>query len=360
MGMNNTLTRQQGLSMIELMIAMVIGLVLTAAVLQVFVGSRVTYSTQSSLARLQENGRFSMEFLTRDIRQAGYQGCSTNNSVANTMNDDGSGVFDFIDFSNPLIGLDNVDGTQVYGGRSPIAGSDVIVVKFADTDSSCTIESHNPTSATLKCESNHDYDKGDVLIVSDCSHTGIFQQSNTNNNGTVSTVVHNTGQSTPGNCTKGFGMPIDCSSTNGNDYTFPPGASVMKFQSYRYFVANNDFGEPSLYRQGIGNTSNNLVFDGEIELVEGIENMQIYYGEDTDNNGTPNRYLPAGTAGLDMSDVTAVRVDLLVQSNQEGVVQGAQTLSYFRSASGALTTTSFSDGRLRKVFSTTVALRNRL
>ncbi|MCV6610879.1 MAG: PilW family protein [Amphritea sp.] len=361
--------RQTGLTMIELMIAMVIGLILTAAVLQVFVGSRVTYSTQASLARLQENGRFALEFLTRDIRQAGYQGCSANNSIASTIIDDGSAILDSIDLSEALVGWNNVgSGARTYGGRTALAGTDIIEVKFADTGSSCTVDSHNPTAASILCESPHEYQKGDLLVVSDCSHTGIFQQSNVNNNSTTATVVHNTGQASPGNCTKGLGLPVPSpcdsttSNTNGTAYPFPPGASVMRFQSYRFFIANNDAGEPALYRHSLQSDSATLGYAGNaIELVEGIENMQLYYGEDTDGDGAPNRYLDAGTAGLDMDDVIAVRVDLLVQSNQESVVQGSQTLSYFRSASGAVNTAPYpADGRLRKVFSTTIALRNRL
>lgn len=347
--------RQSGLTMIELMIAMVIGLFLTAAVLQVFVGSRVTYSTQAGLARMQESGRFAIEYLTRDVRQAGYQGCSVNNTVANTLTDNGSGVYDFVDFSIPLEGLNNVDGSQTYDSLNPIVGSDVIVLRYADDSNGCVIESHNPTSATLKCEANHTYQKGDVLMVSDCSHSAIFQQSNTNNNGTVATIVHNTGQSTPGNCTKGMGLPVDCSSTNGNPYTFPPGASVMRFQSYRFFIANNSLGEPALYRQGIETaTGSTLAFDNAIELVEGIEDMQILYGVDTGSDDVPDKYVDGTEATGDFDDVVAVRISLLVQSNEEGVVQDDQVLSYNGN------NLTFTDGRLRKVFTTTIAVRNRM
>lgn len=352
--------RQTGLTMIELMIAMVIGLFLTVAILQVFVGSRVTYSTQAALAHLQENGRFSTEYLSRDIREAGYQGCSVNNTVGNTVIDDGSDLYDFIDFTDALEGLNNVSGSLNYGGKSPIAGTDVIIVKYADSGDSCTVESHNPTSATLKCEETHNFQKGEVLIVSDCSHTGIFQQSNVNNNSTVNTVVHNTGQATPGNCTKGLGLPIPSpcdsttSDTNGTEYTFPPGASVMGFKSYRYFIANNDFGEPSLYRQGIAATSAVLGYDAAVELVEGVGDLQILYGVDSDNDKVPDKYVDGDEAAGDFEDVTAVRISMLIQSNEENVVKGDQTLTF----NGG--TQTFSDGRLRKVFTTTIAVRNRI
>jgi type IV pilus assembly protein PilW len=347
---------QAGLSMIELMIAMVIGLILTAAVLQVFVGSRVTYSMQSGLAKLQENGRFATQYLSRDLRKAGFMGCSTNNSLANTVIDDGSDVWDFIDFSNVLSGEDNVDGTASYGTadpRSPLVGTDVVIIKYADSDGGCTVEDHNPTAASVRCELPHAFQKGDVLIVSDCSHTAVFQQSNTNNNATTATVVHNTGNATPGNCTKGLGLPVLCGTANGTAYTFPPGASVLQLRAYRFFVANNDYGEPSLYRQSSSNSSGTLGFAEPIELVEGVEDLQISYGEDTGSDSKPDRYVVAGTVS-DFDDVVAVRINLLIQSNEENIVQGGQSLQF----NGA--TVNLNDGRLRKVFTTTIAIRNRL
>lgn len=346
-------SNQAGLSMIELMIAMVIGLILTAAVLQVFIGSKTTYSAQTGLARLQENGRFALEYISRDVRLAGFMGCSNNNTIANTLSDDGSDVVDFVDFSTALAGENNVAGTDSYGGVTPLAGSDVITVKYADQGGSCTVASHNPTSANIGCESTHDYQKGDVLLVSDCSHTAIFQQSNTNNNGTVSKIVHNTGSGTPGNCTKGLGLPVDCTSSNGTSYSFSAGASVFALQSYRFFVAQNSYGEPSLYRQGITNNSGALQFDSAVELVEGVEDMQILYGEDTGSDNRADRYVDADIVS-DFDDVVAVRLSLLIQANQESIVKGGQTLTY--NGSGV----TYNDGRLRKVFSSTIALRNRL
>ncbi|WP_261843461.1 PilW family protein [Aliamphritea ceti] len=318
---------------------------------------------QSGLARLQENGRFATQFLTQDIRQAGYMGCSTNNSVVSTVIDDGGGLYDFIDFSNALEGLNNVDGTKIDNTITPLAGTDVITIKYADNSSSCTVDSHNPTAASIKCDAPHSYQKGDVLIVSDCSHTGIFQQSNTNNNATTATIVHNTGQGTPGNCTKGLGSPLDCSTTNGTAYAFPPGASVLKFQSYRYFIAENLSKEPALFRQGIQtNGGATLAYADPIELVEGVEDMQILYGIDDGSDNAPDRYVDGTTANGSFDDVTAVRISLLLQSNEEGIVSGTQTVP-FRVASGASVagpTANYSDGRLRKVFTTTIAIRNRI
>ena len=86
--------RARGFSLVELMVAMVIGLLILAAVSMILVNSKKNYTTQDSLARLQENARFAIQFLTRDIRMAGYYGCNHDlTSVASHLNPGGGFSF---------------------------------------------------------------------------------------------------------------------------------------------------------------------------------------------------------------------------------------------------------------------------
>ena len=66
--------RQAGLSLVELMIAMVIGLLLMLGVIQVFIASQAASRLSEGVARVQENGRFALDFLERDVRMAGHMG----------------------------------------------------------------------------------------------------------------------------------------------------------------------------------------------------------------------------------------------------------------------------------------------
>ena len=80
--------RQQGLTLVEIMVALTVSLVLMAGIIQIFIGNKQTFRLQEGLARMQENARFSLDFMSRDIRQAGYVGCirsigSTNNLIKN-------------------------------------------------------------------------------------------------------------------------------------------------------------------------------------------------------------------------------------------------------------------------------------
>lgn len=89
-------------------------------------------------------------------------------------------------------------------------------------------------------------------------------------------------------------------------------------------------------------------------LLEGVENMQIKYGADIDGNGTPDYYADAGTAGLNMSQVVTVRVSLLLRTIDDNIASKPLQYTY----NGATVTPN--DRRIRRVFSSTFALRNRI
>lgn len=348
--MSNISIGQKGFSLIELMVSLVIGLILVAAITQVFIGSKVTYSMQSALSKVQENGRFAMSFLARDLRQAGYSGCTKNSTFANTLrqNSTSGAIPSYLDFSEAVGGIDNVSGVT-YNSITAVNNTDVVEVRFADNSNSCDVDKHNVSSANLHCTATNPFSVGDLLVVTDCKHAALFQKTGPTANNQI--IVHNTGSSTEiGNCTKGLGTPVVCTTT-GTEYPFNDGV-VLQFIFYRYFIGTNDFGERALYRQSIQNSSGTT---GTVsnELVEGIEDMQVLYGEDTSSDGTVNYYVPFDEIS-DPEDIISIRVSILVRSIEDNIVQGTQNVSF----NG--TTTPYSDGRLRKVFTSTIALRNRL
>ncbi len=64
--------RQQGLSLIELMIAMLLGLIVIAGLFNMYLGSSRSSQFSDGLQRMQENGRYGVSTLQRGIRLAGY------------------------------------------------------------------------------------------------------------------------------------------------------------------------------------------------------------------------------------------------------------------------------------------------
>ena len=88
-------------------------------------------------------------------------------------------------------------------------------------------------------------------------------------------------------------------------------------------------------------------------LVDGIEQMQVYFGEDLNGDGSANRFMAPGTAGLVMNRVVAVRLHLLVRSNTVAIATVPQPF-YFDNQSRA----AIDDGQIRREYSVTVAVRN--
>ena len=77
---------QSGFSIVELMVSIMLGLILMAGILSIFFSSKVTYFANEKTARLQENGRVALDFVTHDIRASGYGGCARGVPFTSTLN----------------------------------------------------------------------------------------------------------------------------------------------------------------------------------------------------------------------------------------------------------------------------------
>jgi len=325
--------RQQGLTLIELMIAMMLGLFIMAGVIGLFINSKQSYRIQESSSRLQENSRFAMFFLTKDIRMADYWGClNTTGSIDNNLN--ANATYDF--FADAIVGEDNnatVDDV--------LDGTDVITIRGAFGSGAYVTQQPSTPSATIKVEDNSGLTEHDIVLVTDCLEGDIFQITNdpTVGGAGFDNLIHNTGNAgnpDPGNADKPLRKKYDTD------------AQIYKLNFATYYIDTSDTtSQPSLYR-----TINGSV---PTELVEGVEDMQILYGEDTDNDKTPNYYLEAGNVLLNMDNVVSVRISLVMRSTEENLT--STNMSYTIPGQAEVT---LNDGRLRRVFTSTIAIRNRL
>jgi type IV pilus assembly protein PilW len=296
--------KTRGLSLIELMIAMVLGLVVVASASAIFISNRQTYRATESMGRLQEGGRVSFELMARDIRQAAGNACARDLRVANVINNPGSNWWS--NWNATIIGYEDSDGTAFpfsagVGGR--IAGTDAIEMKSADNISGVTIVNHNPPSAQFQVNTTaHPLNDGDIVMVCDFRQATILQITNAQP-GINTTVVHNTGTGSPGNCSKGLGYPTDCASTNGTPYTYTPPAAIVKMQASRWYIGNNETGGRSLFRTVLVNNAGSAGTANQ-EIVSGINNMTLQYL--VRNAGD---YVNASAvAPADWANVVAVRV----------------------------------------------------
>lgn len=348
--------RRAGFSLVELMVAMVLGLVVVAGVGQIYVSNKQTYRVTEAVARIQENARFAMDMLARDLRAAGYWDCGgAAAQIANSVNGTG---WQYV--AEAVYGYEGgVDNFPADYSGDVLQGTDSFRVAYMDASRAHVVDSHNPSAATIQLTADHDLKQGEVLAVASpaCKQVGIFQMSNTNNNNTIKVVVHNTGASTsPGNCTKDLGGAFTCSDqSNATTFTYEPGSRLMRFVSRAYYVSTGAGGTPALYRIGLSHASGNASLDSE-ELVEGVEDMQVLYGVDTDSDDTANLYVTADLVPSvgEWSDVVSVRVDLLMRSLEDRLTSETRDYVFH----GEKKTPA--DRRIRRVFTLVVALRNRL
>lgn len=149
-----------------------------------------------------------------------------------------------------------------------------------------------------------------------------------------------------------------------------PGTPVGNGQSYvtvaqasRYYVGNyeNPDGDliPSLYREFYSpnaDNNNGAVVRDEQVLIEGVENMQITYGENTVGSGGIDVYARADQV-VNWDNVKAVKISLLVRS-ESGSSVDATTGSQAYQVNDQLVVPGTSDRFIRKVYTTQITLDN--
>lgn len=351
--------KQKGLSLIELMIAITLGLILLTGVMQVFLSSKMVFSSQQALSRVQETGRLAIEFLSRDIRMAGYMGCATRAigvEIINTLKTPDNVLYDFTSAVN---GFTQASFPKNTFTQSIITGTDVLVVRSAAGSGVQLSKSNDKDQVFVTKVGDEEVGacpgggkrisgvcKKDIVVVTDCEKSRIFQVSDiavgTDADADKVKVAHFDTVTEPGNAYPEWGgAAADASET------FASGAELLAATNSIYFIANGVSGRPSLW-QNINGLS--------MELLEGVDDMSILYGVDTDADYVPNNYVNAGavTTANNWPKVVAVRVELLVSSFEDNVLPEIQKYTF----EGEEKTPD--DRRLRQVFSATVGIRSRL
>lgn len=358
--------KQSGLSLIELMISITLGLLLVLGATQVFLSSKNTYSYNEEIGWMQENARFALEQMKRDVRMAGFFGCNTDGDFVSTLDPNNappSGNGWQIDFSSAVRGWNGDDtgypspefpamsGPTVSAGSS-VPASDLLTIHRADDSIGQfnVVGTHTPTSAVIPIGGTHPFQTGDILLVTDCTNTAVFQHTGNGTNKVNHNPNNGTGNGLPGNCTVELGGPATASCGGSTLYTYKEenGAMVMRAQAHAYYVDTAPNGVPSLYKRKLDSGSAATVSQ---ELVQGVENVQVLYGEDLNDNGIPERYVNADDVG-DWADVTVVRLHMLVRSLMEVALEPQQ----FRLAGTDYTPT---DRYLRQQFVSTIKIRNK-
>lgn len=327
-----------GFSLVELMVAMVISLILLAGVIKIYQGSKQAYRVQDNQARLQENGRFAMYFLARDIRMAGFMGCNRITQINPRVIANNPPLTPLFDPSTVIGGYDGGAWPTTFPAKPSnlVPGTDAVLLRFAAPASLSLTGNMTADNANIQINANPDnFQAGDLLFITDCSSADLFRATNVSTAASgIITIAHANSQNSSNRLSKAYNTD----------------AQVMEFEYSLYYIGTTATpGVDALYRVTARS-------GGAQELVDGVRNLQLLYGLDTNGDGAANQYRTAGqVAGIanGWSQVVSVRVSLLLASREDFLARPRQTLRF----NGTPYTAS--DNRMYVTFGDTVTLRNR-
>ncbi|WP_246028398.1 PilW family protein [Shewanella atlantica] len=312
---------QRGMSLVELMVALVISLFLSAGVFTMFNMSSSNVTTTGQFNQIQENGRIALAIMERDISQLGFMGDLTGT--------------DFI------VGVNTtVDATI------PPTGTDCIGAGLNNASLPNNQAAHfrrlwgyeNGVSAqSLACLSDSVKNKTDVLQ-----------------------IKRFVGPSVVAGDASGYYVSATSSQaiffSNGAPSANLTNSRIWEYQHHVYFIGDNAESIPILRRKTLTSTG----MSNDEQLVEGIENMRILYGFDNDGDSTPDSYMPAESVTSLMWDnegfqrLVALKMYLLVRSPQQDNNYTNETQYQL----GDKVIDAPNDHFRRKVMSTTIVLEN--
>jgi type IV pilus assembly protein PilW len=326
------------------MVAITISVLLLAGLIQIVAGNKQTYKVQDAMARVQENGRFSLHFLSKDIRMAGFMGCSNPSGGLNVNNNVEPADFTNADTVDAAVGgFDGANAIQGYSYTGTLttelsamgltSGSnegdlvddtDILFIRRATSCPGGAVVSHNNNSATMFIEDNSTcgIQQNDIVMISNCQTADIFGVTNDTSTGQANNITHAANLNISPQLANGYGAD----------------SFIYLMKSEVYFIGVGASGQPALFKSElrVGDVVKN-------ELVEGIEDMTILYGEDRDNDGAADTYVDAASV-LVMDNVVSLRITMGIRSLEDNIA----------------TATNNGDRRIRRTFTTTIGIRNRM
>lgn len=330
--------------MVELMVALTLGLIVTGAVIAMFIQSSQTYSTQNSYARLQENARFALSTMDRNIRMAGYRGClggkndtsipvAVTNTIVNptsNLNAFGSGLQGY-EATGSSAWSPALDTAISSASPAPSSGSDILTVRMG-TGSGIPVSSAMANATVdIPVTATTGLAVGSNALVADCVASTVFQVTALNAGPTLSHTVSGS-TNTTANLGRAFGVD----------------AVVMPISTITFYV-----GPSSNAPTGTEKSLWQMVDGTSTELIDGVEDMQILYGEDTNKDLAPDHYVTADNV-VNMDNVIAIRLNFLLRTIEDNVATSTQKYTF-----NGVPNITPTDKRIRRAFNMTISLRNR-
>ncbi len=327
--------QQRGLTMLEILIVMGLSVVLLGGLIEIVLAHQQTSRLQKGLSQIQANGRYAIDYLRIDLRRAGYAGCLSGgltNAVSQLTTTAAAG------YQTALVSDNTYE--KDFSATSPGANSDSIQVTSALGSGTTLATNMTSESAAIEVAGGGDIKKDRVVVISNCEDGDLFY---------VTKITDTTGSGNYDDCAAAGSSCLleHVAGTNNQNASlskrYLTDARVFPMQSRLYSISTETGKENSLQVSGNG------------KLIEGVENMQILYGEDgVDVDSVADYYVPLDEV-VDINNVVSLKISLLLRSSDDNLSNQAMQYNY----SGGSNLTA-QDKRLRKVFNTTIALRNKL
>ncbi|SHK85204.1 type IV pilus assembly protein PilW [Marinobacter antarcticus] len=344
---------QTGLSLIELMIALLLGTLLSVGLVQVFTSNSQSFRHNESSARSLESGRIATDILSRAIRNAGFFGCYPVNGITNNL-DSSDGEYDAV-----LHGFDTL-GVSATGAERPaaaVAGTDFINITGVSRPGAIVkLEADMTATDNIVLADAGGLAVNEMIFITNCEMGDIFEISELNAVGSNIQLKADEGAGTNGSGSPGndlsANVPLGCTTAGSClSAVYQRGTEIFQPYSEAYFIGNAADGGSSLFmRQASG---------VDIELVAGVEDMNVRFGEGTVTTGVQN--WRAASAVTSWDNVLAVEVSLLVAAPNDNIMDSAQAYCFpgwEDCVADASKLTTPADRRMYRVYTFTNALRN--
>jgi type IV pilus assembly protein PilW len=355
----------KGFSLVELMVAITLGLLVMGAVISVFVGSRSAYQSTAGVGALADSGRSAVSFIQESTRSAGFMGCAHANTTATgTENLLSAAIASPMtyDFSHGVGGYEattsapgntvTLPATQVAGAgvgswtpsaeatfpvatsNKQVLGSDILIVRSVVPRAvpAYTSVAFAAGAMSFQALNTSSLQPNQLAVITDCVNWWTFQVGGVAA-GTPATVNLGGGNSGP--------LPVGLQA----------GAVVAPVTTTIYYIGVGSDGDTALMRLELVNGATGFTAE---EIAPDVENMQVLYGVDTTGTQTASSYVTANQV-VDFNKVVSVKVAVLSASPPGAAQIPAAAPTY--NLLGTLVKAP-RDTRLRKVFTVTVGVRN--
>lgn len=337
-----SLRAQRGFSLAELMVAATVGLLILAGMTTLFVNNTRAQGEIEKANRQVENGRFAVQTLTADLRNAGFYGefdPTVLESPAAMPDPCAVAIADVrAALPLPVQGIDNAAAATYDCLPGLLGGTDAIVVRRTATcvagAAGCEpVSAGGPFFQASLCASNAELDSG--------------------------------------NTANYYKLDITTASLDRRQRNCTTAAVIRRYQTHVYYIAANDRdgdGIPTLKRAELG-VDGTLLSNSTVALVNGIENLQFEYGLDTGTDGVADVFTANPATGCadaacqvaNWRQVVSVKLSLLARNIQ--TTQGHIDVTKYvlgRDADGdeIIVDPDDNDAYKRHVFQSLIALPN--